>query len=132
MPVKGIERVRVRIKATFKDIKGPRTREAVYTILSQGAGIAQTMTPIETSNLINSQTEPRLGDTPTGVNGIVGYTAEYASAVHSASGTLKGQERESGTGRYWDPDGEPEFLSKGFDEVKPAIPAILRRVYGSD
>lgn len=130
MPVKGIERVRVRLKATFNDIKGQRTRDAVYTILSQGAGIAQTMTPIEQGNLINSQTEPRLGDTPTGVNGIVAYTAEYAGAVHDAPGTLKGQERESGMGRYWDPGGEPEFLTKGFEEVKPAIPAILRRIYG--
>lgn len=130
MPVKGIERVRVRLKATFNDIKGQRTRDAVYTILSQGAGIAQTMTPIEQGNLINSQTEPRLGETPTGINGIVAYTAEYAGAVHEAPGTLRGQERPSGSGQYWDPDGEPEFLTKGFEEVKPAIPAILRRIYG--
>lgn len=129
MPVDGIQRVRTRIKVTFADIRGPRTREAVHVILSQGAGIASTMTPIETSNLINSQTEPRLGDTPTGVNGVVAYTAEYAAAVHDAPGTLKGQDRETGVGQYWDPAGEPQFLSKGFEEVKPAIPAILRRIY---
>lgn len=129
MPVKGVDRVRVRLKASFDDIRGRKTREAVYVICSQGAGLAQTMTPIETSNLVNSQTEPRIGDTPTGVNGVVAYTAAYAAAVHEAPGTLKGQERQSGNGQYWDPSGEPGFLTKGFEEVKPMIPAILRKVY---
>jgi len=129
MPVTGIDRVRTRIKAKFDNVRGAKTKEAVYTILSQGAAIAQTMTPIETSNLVNSQTEPRLGTTTTGVNGVVAYTAEYAAAVHDAPGTLKGQDRQSGNGQYWDPAGEPKFLEEGFEQVKPSIPAILRRIY---
>lgn len=129
MPVKGVQRVKARIKATFDDIRGAKTRESVYIILSQGAAIAQTMTPIETSNLVNSQTEPKLGTTPTGVSGVVAYTAEYAAAVHDAPGTLKGQARQSGNGQYWDPDGEPKFLEEGFEQVKPSIPAILRKIY---
>lgn len=129
MPVEGIQRTKTRIKAKFDGIRGAKTKEAVYVILSQGAGIAQTMTPIETSNLVNSQTEPRLGSTATGVTGVVAYTAEYAAAVHDAPGTLKGQDRPSGNGQYWDPAGEPKFLEEGFEQVKPAIPAILRRIY---
>lgn len=132
MPTQGIARVKANMKATFDEIRGNRTREAVHVILTQGAGIAQTMTPIDTSNLVNSQTAPRLGQNAQGVVGVVAYTAEYAAAVHDASGTLKGQERENGNGQYWDPAGEPGFLEKGFEEVKPSIPKILRSVYGRD
>jgi hypothetical protein len=129
MPVKGIERVRKGFKQKIDHIADGVSEGAVFAILSQGAGIAQTMTPIDTSNLVNSQYYPQMEVTKSGVKGNVGYTAAYAAAVHEAPGTLKGQPRESGGGDYWDPNAEPGFLKKGFEEVKPAIPAILKQHY---
>ena len=129
MPVQGIERVKRQLKQTITRIAGPVTEKGVYAILSQAAGIAQTMTPIDTSNLINSQYAPEITQTPKGTIGKVGYTAEYAFAVHNAPGTLEGQDRANGNGAYWDPGGEPEFLSKAFEEIEPRIPAILRGIH---
>lgn len=144
MPVKGIERVRRNLKVTVDRIANGTTEGAVYDILSMGASKAQTMTPMDTGNLAQSQYAPQIDVKNGKVSGQVGYTARYAEAVHNAPGKLKGQPRAhfgktragvefgGGTqrGEYWDQNAEPEFLTKGFEEIKPAIPAILKRRYG--
>ena len=129
MPAKGIERVRKGFKVKLDGIAKGKSEGAVYAILSQGAAIAQTMTPVDTSNLINSQYAPQIDVKAGRVSGQVGYTAEYAAHVHNAKGELAGQDRASGSGQYWDPNAEPGFLKKGFEELKPSIPAILREHY---
>ena len=139
MGVKGIERVRTRVGQVFADIRKDKTRDALYAILSEGSAVAATITPVDTSFLVNSMTKPQIS----GTSGSVGYMAEYAKWVHAMSGKLKGQPRgdfgttRSGTsfgggtgkGRYWDPNGEPQFLTKGFDRIKPGIPKILEQIY---
>lgn len=132
MPIEGIKRVKQGFRMKIDDISQAKTEGAVYAILSQGAALAQTMTPIDTSTLVNSQTAPQITVGSNGVEGSVGYTAAYAAAVHEAPGTLAGQPRDENDpsrGDYWDPNAEPEFLTKGFDQIIPAIPAILRRTY---
>ncbi|MOA46933.1 hypothetical protein D3C78_1695100 [compost metagenome] len=96
--------------------------------------MAQTMTPIDTSNLINSQYAPQISVSNGKVTGNVGYTAPYAGAVHGAPGINVGQGvlRDSANpsrGDFWDPNAEPEFLSKGFEQVEASVPAILRSHY---
>ncbi|HCE9349130.1 TPA: hypothetical protein NH039_004284 [Pseudomonas aeruginosa] len=132
MAIQGIDRVRRNLRVAVENIAGGVSERAVYEVLSQGAAMAQTMTPIDTSTLVNSQTAPQITVGPNGVEGSVGYTAAYAAAVHDAPGTLVGQPRDENDpsrGDYWDPNAEPEFLTKGFDQIIPAIPAILRRTY---
>lgn len=129
MPTKGIERVRTNLKLKLQEIDGSRTDAAVYAVLSQGAAMASVMTPIDTSNLVNSQYAPQIGHVPGRTTGTVGYTASYASAVHDAPGTLAGKPRMNGNGNYWDPNAEPGFLTKGFEQIKPDVPRILKAVY---
>lgn len=151
MPAEGIERVRRGFKVIIEGIDGEKTESAVYAVLSQGAAMAQTLTPVDSSNLINSQYAPQINHASGKTGGIVGYTASYAAAVHNAPGTLKGLPRadfgrtsnrsENGPmrprafgggthkGQYWDPNAEPRFLTKGFEEIKPSIPAILKGIY---
>lgn len=146
--------MRKNYRRTVQRIAGTVSDRAVYEILSQGGAMAATMTPIDTSNLINSQYAPQIDMKSGKVAGHIGYTADYASAVHGMPGTLKGQPRAhfgrtgnqsaqgpmvprafgggTGNGNYWDPNAEPEFLTKGFEEIKPAIPAILKRNYRND
>lgn len=141
MPVKGIERVKKGIVIKINDIDQRKTPAAVYAVLAEGGAAADTMTPVDTSNLINSRTAPLIDSVPGRVTGTVAYTARYAAAVHSMSGKLKGQPRAhfgqtrqgGGTdkGNYWDPAGEPQFLAKGFDSILPAVPAILKAVYNA-
>lgn len=132
MPVRGINQVRVNIKRAFDDIEQKRTEAAVYAVLSEGAALAQTKVPMDTGTLANSQYAPIIDVMPGKVAGTVGYTAAYAGAVHEMEGTLKGQPRDPnnpGRGDFWDPNAEPEFLTKGFEELKPAIPAILKAAH---
>lgn len=143
MPVKGIKRVKRNYAAKVKEISTKRTEGAMYAILSQGAAISQTMTPMDTGTLANSQYAPIIDMQAGKAIGYVGYQAEYAKWVHAMPGTLKGQPRAdfgvtsdgvsfgggTGTGNYWDPSGEPEWLTKGFDELKPAVGSILKAFY---
>lgn len=142
MPVKGIERTKRGFKVKIEEIDGQRTNRAMHAILSRGAAMSATMTPVDTSKLINSQ-YTRVTQQQGKATGRTGYTARYAEAVHDASGKLKGQPRAdfgrtragvefgggTGNGNYWDPNAEPKFLEKGFEEIKPEIPAILKAAY---
>ncbi len=144
MPARGIDRVRRSLQAKIGEISGPRTEAAVFEVLQAIKGAADTMVPQDTGNLLNSGIAPQITQTKGKTTGLVGYGARYAMAVHEASGKLKGQPREDfgttrsgqafggGTrsGNYWDPGGEPRYLEKGGDLIKPAIPAILKAVYG--
>ncbi|QIW89010.1 hypothetical protein phiV208_74 [Vibrio phage phiV208] len=127
--IKGVNKVKAgfeRIRATVSE---ERTEAAIYVILSEGAANAALMTPVDTSTLVNSQYAPQIEKSPDGMIGYVGYTSIYAPFVHSAPGKLKGLPRANGNGLYWSPEGEPMFLTKGFQQIQPKIPAILKRVY---
>lgn len=138
-----IRRVKNNTKNIFKEIAGPTTEKAVYALLSQGAALAATMTPVDTSTLINSQYAPQIEQSNGTTVGHVGYTAEYAKWVHDAPGILKGQPRAdfgktssnqsfgggTGVGNYWDPAGEPKFLDKGMQEVALTARATLEKHY---
>lgn len=129
MAVKGIAQVKRQFRLVVQDIDQKRTEMAVTAVLTQGAAMAQVMTPMDTGNLAQSQYAPQITQGAGRTVGKVGYTAHYAHAVHEASGVLKGLPRPSNRGNYWDPSAEPRFLTKGFEQVKPAIPRILKGIY---
>jgi hypothetical protein len=103
-----------------------------------GQSEAASMTPIDTSTLINSAFK-NVENNNGRITGTAGYTAAYALAVHEAPGKLKGQPRRdfgktragvsfgggTGQGNYWDPTGEPQFLKKGFEQAADNIKAVL-------
>lgn len=98
----------------------------LYAGASVGAAYASVMTPVLTSNLINSQYITVRGE-QFGARAIVGYTANYAAAVHEKPGTLKGTPRPKGEGNYWDPNGEPQFLKSGFEDNAVEINNVIIR-----
>lgn len=129
MPAKGVARVKLNLDKKIHEITEERTEKALYLVASQGRAVADTMTPVDTSNLINSGYAPQIEKKAGGMTATVGYTAKYAFFVHEKPGTLKGQSRKNGNGKYWDPSGEPKFLKKGFEEIKHKIPALLKQAY---
>jgi len=133
MPVRGLKEVRAQLKKVFGDISGPRVEKTLTEVLIIASGYAATMTPIDTSNLINSQYR-KITAYGNRVVGAIGYTAAYAAAVHDKPGTLLGtntprSKSDPSRGNVWDPDAEPEFLRKAFEDsdAKSDIDAAIKR-----
>jgi len=135
MPVRGVNEVRSRLRRTMQNIGGPLSQRTITEALVIGMGYAALITPVDTSNLINSAYR-EVKNSGDGWYGRGGYTAAYAAAVHGLSGRLDGEPRANfgasgfgggtGVGNYWDPRAEPEFLLKGFerdgvDDIRAAI-----------
>jgi hypothetical protein len=125
-----------RIKNRLPEFLSTVDRQAAKVLLQAGVRVASEaagMTPRETSNLINSQfTDVQKVGTRWRCR--IGYTAEYAEAVHEAPGTLLGtntpRPKRGGTvskGVVWGPSGEPEFLRKAGELVAGEVAAIIRR-----
>lgn len=97
-------------------------KSANYIIRTEAA----TITPIDTSNLINSQYDT-VEVSGTRITGKIGYSADYALYVHRAPGTLKGKPRSNGNGTYWSPGGEPQFLTKAAQRTKDLVDGVIKK-----
>lgn len=117
MAVKGIKDVNRRFAKLTGRIAGPMTNRAMTEIIIIGEGYAAELTPVDTSNLINSRYR-QVTNTATGTKGIVGYTANYALWVH-----------EGGPKNWKKSAASDQFLSKGFENANTEIQAHLRRRY---
>lgn len=131
MPAKGVSAVRRKIKLTIQQITGPQAQRALTEALIIGGGAADVLTPRDTSFLVNSRFRV-VTKSATGWNGRFGYAANYAAAVHDKPGTNVGKNtprdpNDPSRGVMWQPDAEPEFLAKGFEQSKALITeAVLR------
>ena len=97
-------------------------KSATYIIRTESA----TLTPIDTSTLINSQFDT-VEVSGTRITGKVGYSAKYALYVHNASGKLVGKPRSNGNGTYWSPGGEPQFLTKAAQRTKDLVDSVIKK-----
>lgn len=128
MAIKGMTQVRSNVRKQLTLAIPSDAERAMHIATSIIGGYATLMTPVDTSNLINSQYRI-VKNTGTKVVAAIGYTAKYAAAVHEKPGTLRGAgvPRASGRGNYWDPSGEPQFLSKAGDENLAEIDQAVER-----
>lgn len=97
-------------------------KSATYIIRTESA----TLTPIDTSTLINSQFDA-VEVNGTRITGKIGYSAKYALYVHNASGKLAGKPRSNGNGTYWSPGGEPQFLTKAAQRTKDLVDSVIKK-----
>lgn len=147
MAIKGIKEARSNTRKIFGGIRNS-AEKSVVEILIAGRSYTLTLTPIDSGNLANSAFID-IGRNKQSIYGRFGFTASYAAAVHEMPGTLKGQPRKSfgttsnhsavgpqqprafgggtGNGNYWDPDAEPQFVKKGFEEQLPMFDDIVLR-----
>ncbi|QHI88684.1 HK97 gp10 family phage protein [Klebsiella sp. MPUS7] len=126
--IRGIEQAKRNLDRIIGDVQGRKVVRAIKSALLIVAPEAARMTPVATSNLINSQFQEVMVN-GTRITGRVGYSANYAVYVHEAKGTLKGKPRPAsqGGGNYWDPAGEPQFLKKAGDETRNAVDAAIKK-----
>lgn len=118
--LKGVEQLKRRMHTVLTRTIPQKAEKAVFAAITTGGAIANTYAPVEYGFLRGSQYR-KIHTRGTAYVGAVGYTAEYAAAVHDASGKLKGKPRASGRGTYWSPSGEPGFLSSAFDDNRQDI-----------
>lgn len=91
-----------------------RAARGMTQALILGASEASVMTPIATSTLLNSQYR-RVDRDGEKIVGSVGYTAEYALAVHDPDNPQNFRRATA----------EKEFLRKGFENAEPNIRRVL-------
>lgn len=128
MAIKGMAQLRRNVRKQLTLAIPSHAERAMHVATSIIGGYATLMTPVDTSNLINSQYRI-VKNEGRRVVAAIGYTARYAAAVHEKPGTLRGAgvARPSGRGNYWDPDAEPRFLSKAGDENLAEIDAAITK-----
>lgn len=102
-------------------------RVVLQALIVGGSEVAP-LTPVEHSNLLNSQFRAVTQEGPK-VIGTFAYTANYAAAVHAKPGKLLGlrRPRSSGLGVYWGPSAEPHFVTKGFSIAQPNIDQVIQK-----
>lgn len=147
MPIRGLKEARQRTREVFK-LVGEKASRTMVEVLIAGRSYTLMLTPIDSSTLVNSAFID-VRTRKNGVSGRFGFTAAYAAAVHGMPGTLKGQPRGdfgrtgnqsdvgpqmprsfgggTGNGNYWDPDAEPEFVRKGFEDNRRQLDAVVQR-----
>jgi hypothetical protein len=89
---------------------------------------AQQRVPVDEGNLkASAYTDVKVNKD--GCGGTVGFTANYAAAVHEKPMTLKGQDRKGSKGKYWDKQGQAtnKFLEKAIDENQSEILQIIHK-----
>ncbi|MGM5532470.1 HK97 gp10 family phage protein [Mixta calida] len=127
--IKGVRQVQQNLDALIGDIQGRKVLRALKSAFAIIGPLSAARTPVgKTAVLINSLFQ-EIGSDGTRVVGRIGYSANYALYVHEAKGTLKGRPRPAsrGGGNYWDPSGEPQFLTKAAEESKSQVDAVIRK-----
>jgi hypothetical protein len=131
MPVRGAKQVRQNMARIIGKIGGEMSERAVYESLIIIDGNAALLTPVDTSNLINSRFI-EVKKLPAGVQGRMGYTAEYAAAVHNSPGTYVGANEprasnDPSRGNMWEPNADPEFLPQGAENAKADNDRVIKK-----
>lgn len=99
----------------FRETLERRAAAGMTKALVLGASEASVFTPIDTSTLLNSQYRLVQKDGHR-IVGTIGYTAEYAAAVHDPDNKQN----------FRRPTAQKEFLKKGLEQAEPNIRAVLR------
>lgn len=99
----------------FVDSVQRKAARGMTQALVLGSSEASVLTPIDTSTLLNSQFRD-IRQEGGSVVGAVGYTADYAAAVHDPENPQNFRRATA----------EKEFLRKGFERAEPNIRAVLK------
>lgn len=114
--IRGVRQAKANLDRFIEDVQGRKAIRAIQSALIIGSSQAALYTPIDTSTLLNSQYR-EVTTSGTRLTGRVGYTANYAVYVHDPNVP---QTFRRSTARK-------EFLTKGFEDTKSQIDAVIRK-----
>lgn len=114
--VKGISQAKSNLDKFIGTVQGKKAARAIQSAMLIGSTQAALYTPIDTSTLLNSQFR-ELSVNGTMITGRVGYTANYAVYVHDPAYPQTFRRSTA----------QKEFLTKGFEDTREAISAVIRK-----
>jgi hypothetical protein len=104
----------VNLMPRFIDSRQRKAAAGMSKALILGASEASVLTPIDTSTLLNSQYR-KVEAEGSRIVGTVGYTADYALAVHDPDNHQTFRRASA----------EKEFLKRGFENAEPNIRGVI-------
>lgn len=114
---KPAKQVKSNMQRAISNIAGDTTERGLTIVAIEITKFAAELTPVDTSNLINSQYRS-VDKTSDGWRAGIGYTAGYAEYVH-----------DGGPKNWQKPGAEDEFLSKAVDRNSAYLIKILKDNY---
>ncbi|MWN05096.1 HK97 gp10 family phage protein [Gilliamella sp. Pas-s95] len=114
--VKGVRGCIKGLDNTVNNIIKTKAIKAMHVSIIVGANQAALYTPIDTSNLVNSQYREVVVN-GTRITGRVGYTAAYAAYVADPNHPMKFKRSTA----------KKDFLNKGFEDVEDQIVNIFKK-----
>lgn len=123
MPVKGAKAVKQNMKRIFKDISEKKAPQFVNAVLSIGENHSKELAPVEFSLLVNSIIK-NIDITGMITRGSLSYNTGYAAALEFRT-DWKPRRPEFKKGPAWNPQAEPHFLMKGFED--PESRALIKK-----
>lgn len=133
--IKGAAEAKKNLDAILGNIQTKKAVRAVYTALFIVGAESATMTPRDTSALINSQFRD-IDIIGSKILGKVGYSVDYALAVHESKGSSLGKnvprpvdkgQAAGSRGNFWDPSGKPKFLSKAVSRTDRQVREAIKK-----
>lgn len=129
--IQDIRNVQRRYKKAVKRIQ-QSSEKTITEILIVIQNRAAFYTPQDTNALLNSQYRQVISETATVIVGRVGYTQNYAAALHERTDwtPMRPEERNPPGGAY-NANAQPKFLELAAEEELPTIRKILEYNYRS-
>jgi len=116
MPVTGAAAVRRKMGRIFKDINEKKAPQFVNQVLSIGLLHSKELAPLEFGTLVNSAfMDVDVNSFKGEVTGSVKYVTNYAAALEFRT-DWKPRPINEKAGPAWNPNAEPHFLKKGFED----------------
>lgn len=114
MPVKGAKAVKQNMKRIFKDISEKKAPQFVNAVLSIGENHSKELAPVEFSLLVNSIIK-NINVSGKTTTGSLSYNTKYAAALEFRI-DWKPRPPSNKRGPAWNPQAEPHYLKKGFED----------------
>jgi hypothetical protein len=115
--VTGVKALQRNMGRIFKDINEKKAPQFVGAVLSIGLTHSKELAPLEFGTLVNSSVmDVDVNSFKGEVSGSVRYLANYAAALEFRT-DWKPRPISEKAGPAWNPDAEPHFLRKGFEDA---------------
>lgn len=133
--VRGVTAAKAQLDTILKDVAGRKAIRGIQSAMLILSAASAKEVPRDTSYLVNSQYR-EIDFDGTRIKGRVGYSANYAAAVHNAPGKYLNTQTDRPVGRneaqgsrgvIWGPNGNPRYLYYPAKDNEEEMLAVIRK-----